>query len=438
MYRTIARTALALAVASAGWAVAAGSAGASSAALPTLTFKRAQAIAAPQEVTMTFKAALSAPSPSTVSVDYATKDGTAVAGTDYVATSGTLSIAAGATSGSVTVTLLPVALGADGSDKTFTLALSAPIGATLARNSVRGIIHPGVYDTGSKDTFGHAVINPASTTAYLTVPTLNEVAVLNLATGTYGKPIPVGSDPQGIDITPDGRTLLVCDSGGQTISKVRIATRTVTTITTPPGFDSETPYSIAALNNGHAIYTTTFAGSGFGAHAYDLNLSTGTSKVASGIGINGQVTEVSPVSRSENYSTAGVVLGDDSGGPFDVYTAATHSVVSGSLNSFISSSSLDGNGGTMLIDGVYVIGAATGSLLGTISDPGGSSVLNRSGSTGYVLEAQSIVKLNIARFLPGKRIGLPQPASGGAQLALSPNGLVLVAETVGGATIVRL
>lgn len=435
MYKAIVRGALALAVAAAGFLAVTGAA---SAALPTLRFKPAQAIASPDGGTITFRARLSAASASTVSVHFATQDGTAVAGTDYVATSGTLEFPAGTTRRSVRVALLPVPLGAGGSDKTFTLVLSNPVGATLATPSVTGTIHPDVFVTGSADTFADVVINPASTTAYLTVPAKNEVAVLNLKTGTYGRAIPVGSDPQGIDITPDGKTLLVCDSGGQTISKVDIATRTVTTIITPPGNLNDTPLSIAVMNNGNALYSTTFSGSGFGANVYDLNLSTGTSTLVSNVGFGGQVTEVTPLSRSQDHSTVGIVLGDDSGGFFDVYTAATGNVVSGSLNTFISSSSLDGDGSTMLIDGRYVIDAATGTLLGTISDSGGSSVLNATGTFGFCLQAQSIVALNITRFLPGKTINLPQPASGGAQLARSDNGDVLVAETGGGATIVEL
>src|SRR5215472_2472986 len=438
MYRTIVRAALALAVTAAGALAATGGASASTAAPPVLSFSRGRAIASPHGATMTFTAKLSAAATSTVTVHYITKNGTALAGKDYVATSGTLQLSAGSTSGSVTVTLLPVTLGAGRSNKTFSLDLSNPRGATLARPSVTGTIHPDVFDTGSPDAFADVVINPASTVAYFTVPLLNEVAVLHLATGTYGKPIPVGSNPHGIDITPDGKTLYVCDTGGQTISKVNIAARKVTTITTPSSFTNDTPYTIAVMNNGHAIYTTTFAGSGFGGHAYDLNLSTNVSTVVSNLGIGGQTTEATPVSRSADYSTVGAVLGDDSGGPFDVYVAATGNVASGGLSDFISSGSLDGDGSTMLIDGRYVIDAPAAALLGTISDSGGSSVLYASGSTGYVLETQSIVKLIIKRFLTGKKISLPQPANGGAQLALSPSGSILVAETVGGATIVEI
>ena len=322
--------------------------------------------------------------------------------------------------------------------------IASPHGATLAywaaRSAASAATHPGVLLAPS-GTFADAVINPASTTAYLTAPSLNDVYPLNLTTGKYGRPIPVGSVPQGIDITPNGKTLYVCDSGGQTISRVDIATRKVTTIITPPGTLNDTPFSIAVMNNGHAIYTTTFNGSGFGAYAYDLNLRTGTSTRATGLGIiDGQVTEDSPVSRSGGHSTVGLVIGDDSGGSFDVYTAATGRVVSGSLNDFITSSSLDGNGSKMLVSGnfgTYVIDAATGSLLGTIACARGNSVLNATGSTGYCVLAQSVVKLRVNRFLTGGTISLPQPTTPGALPALSPNGLFLVIESNGGATIVK-
>jgi hypothetical protein len=411
-------------------------------ALPSLTVNGTQGIASPHGGALTFRAALSAASASAVTVHFATEDGTAVAGADYTAASGTLTIPAGSTSGSVKVTLLAQPLGAAGSDKAFTLALSHPAGATLATKSATGTVHPGVYLAASAKTFADAVVNPASATAYLTVPALNKVAVLNLKTGRYGRAIRVGSAPLGLDITPDGKTLYVCDSGGQTISRVDLATREVTTITTPPGDLNETPLTIAVMNNGNAIYTTTFAGSGFGGHAYDLNLSTGVSTLVTGLGSpGGQVTEASPVSRSRDYSTVGLVIGDDSRGAFDVYTAATGKVVSGSLNDEIASSSVNGDGSTMLVSGngaTYVIDAATGSLLGSIGCARGLSVLNASGSTGYCVVGQSVVTLNVKRFLTGQVINLPQQATSGALPALSPNGRVLVVPSNGGATIVEV
>jgi hypothetical protein len=77
-----------------------------------------------------FTVSLSAASGSAVTVAYATSNGTAVAGSDYTATSGTLSFAVGITSRTVAVPVTPDTL--DEVDETFNLVLSAPVGATLA------------------------------------------------------------------------------------------------------------------------------------------------------------------------------------------------------------------------------------------------------------------------------------------------------------------
>lgn len=84
---------------------------------------------AAEGATATFAIALSAVSGRAVSVAYATADGSATAGQDYVARSGTVTIAAGATTASVGVPLVDDA--ADEPDETFTLGLSAPSAATL-------------------------------------------------------------------------------------------------------------------------------------------------------------------------------------------------------------------------------------------------------------------------------------------------------------------
>ena len=74
----------------------------------------------------------------TVSVDYATSDGSADAGDDYTATSGTLSFSAGTTTQSI-----PVEIKDDienESDETFTVTLSNPSGADLGTSSATGTI----------------------------------------------------------------------------------------------------------------------------------------------------------------------------------------------------------------------------------------------------------------------------------------------------------
>ena len=85
-----------------------------------------------------FTVTLDSAASATVTVDYATSDGTADAGDDYTATSGTLTFAAGTTSGTVTV---PIADdNVNESDETFTVTLSNASGATLGTASATGTI----------------------------------------------------------------------------------------------------------------------------------------------------------------------------------------------------------------------------------------------------------------------------------------------------------
>ena len=74
----------------------------------------------------------------TVTVDYATADGTATAGADYTATSGTLRFAAGETSKTVSVTVLDDAH--DDGGETVTLTLSNPSGGRLTDGQATGTI----------------------------------------------------------------------------------------------------------------------------------------------------------------------------------------------------------------------------------------------------------------------------------------------------------
>ena len=72
-----------------------------------------------------------------VTVSYATADGTAVAGEDYEATSGTLTFAAGETEQTVAVTVIDAV---EDSGETFRLVLSGPAGAELADAEATGTI----------------------------------------------------------------------------------------------------------------------------------------------------------------------------------------------------------------------------------------------------------------------------------------------------------
>jgi hypothetical protein len=96
---------------------------------PTVQFSGAAYSVGEGAGTATVSATLSAAPAMTVTVDYATSDGTAEAGSDYTAISGTLAFAPGQMSRSFTVTIFDDEC--DESNETVNLALSDPINATL-------------------------------------------------------------------------------------------------------------------------------------------------------------------------------------------------------------------------------------------------------------------------------------------------------------------
>ena len=98
---------------------------------------------------LVFTATLSHASSRTVTVDYATSDGTAVAGSDYTAASGALTFNAGDTSQTVQVTVLTDS--EDESQETLTLSLSNPSQATLDDATGAGAIENGESSSGTHE-----------------------------------------------------------------------------------------------------------------------------------------------------------------------------------------------------------------------------------------------------------------------------------------------
>ena len=87
---------------------------------------------------LAFAVTLDRSTSAAVQVDYATRDGTAQAGSDYTASSGTLSFAPGETAKTVTVAVLDDSH--DEGSETLTLVLSNPSGAYLADGEATGTI----------------------------------------------------------------------------------------------------------------------------------------------------------------------------------------------------------------------------------------------------------------------------------------------------------
>ena len=124
-----------------------------------------------------FTVRLSAASGAEVSVSYATADGTAAAGSDYTAASGTLRFEPGATEQTITVTMLDD--DESESEETFTVELSSPSGATMEDGTATGTItdDDDAPELSIDDAAAVSEGEPAEFTVRLSVPSAAEVAV---------------------------------------------------------------------------------------------------------------------------------------------------------------------------------------------------------------------------------------------------------------------
>jgi len=172
--------------------------------------------------TASFIVSLSSPSGQTVTVDYATQDGTATAGSDYTATAGTLTFPPG-----TTVLPLPVSVNGDvapETNETFFVNLSNPANATVADGQGLGTIADD--DTGIVLFINDVTVtegNAGTTTATFTVSLSSGVGqqvTVDYATanGTATAPadylaaagtltFPPGSTTQNVSVTVNGDLL---------------------------------------------------------------------------------------------------------------------------------------------------------------------------------------------------------------------------------------
>ncbi|WP_153538642.1 beta-propeller fold lactonase family protein [Streptomyces sp. RB17] len=129
--------------------------------------------------------------------------------------------------------------------------------ANFASNTVS------VIDTASNTVVGSPVpvgtnpagvaITPDGRHAYVTNQTSNDVSVIDTASNTVvGSPIPVGTNPFGIAITPDGRHAYVTNFGSNQVSVIDTASNTVVD-TIPVG---TFPLGIAITPDGRHAYVT--------------------------------------------------------------------------------------------------------------------------------------------------------------------------------------
>ncbi len=167
----------------------------------------------------TFVVTLTPAGTKTVTVNYSTSNGSAVAGTDYTATTGTLTFSPGVTSQSVNVAITPITSSTP--DRSFYLSLASPVASQVLRTSAEAIIVDTVAPTSGKSYLtvsDQTLVAPSSGTSTATF-------TVNL-TPAAPTPVTVGyttadySAVAGIDYTPVRGTLTF--AAGQTAQTIAV------------------------------------------------------------------------------------------------------------------------------------------------------------------------------------------------------------------------
>jgi len=100
------------------------------------------------------------------------------------------------------------------------------------------------------------VMTPDGRTAYVADAGSGTVTPIDTATRRAGKAITVGTDPQAIVMTPDGRTAYVADSGSGTVTPIDTATRRAG----KPIRVGTDPRAMAVTPDGRTVYVLNWAG----------------------------------------------------------------------------------------------------------------------------------------------------------------------------------
>ncbi|HEX8273491.1 MAG TPA: hypothetical protein VF615_12720 [Longimicrobiaceae bacterium] len=170
-----------------------------------------------------------------------------------------------------------------------------------------------------------AMIDVRRNRAYLSIPSANQVAVLDLASMTFAAPIAVPS-PAGIDLTPGGDSLVVGLRNAGALAVVNLATRARTDVrleTTPSTLEVG-PGILRVASNGKVLVLITFAGSGVGGELLEYDLRTGRQQARAEAGSGGKLSSDARIARSGNGARVLVRDGAAGGGMgAAIYDAAT-------------------------------------------------------------------------------------------------------------------
>ena len=201
--------------------------------------------------------------------------------------------------------------------------------------------------------------SPDGRTVYVANYLSNNVSVIATATNTVTATIAVGSAPQGVAVSPDGRTVYVANEFSNSVSVIAAATNTVAA-TIAVG---DNPFGVAVSPDGRTVYVANFGANSVSVIATATNTVTATVAV----GANPSGVAVSPDGRTvyvTNFESNNV----------SVIAAATNTVTATIAVGYIPQGvAVSPDGGTVYVanhsassNNVSVIAAATNTVTATI------------------------------------------------------------------------
>ena len=300
------------------------------------------------------------------------------------------------------------------------------------------------------------VIDDACKYVYVTNGTLDRVEVFSIGDNALKAPIPVGPQPWGLDVTPDGSSIYVANFGANSISVVDPAMRSERRrIYVPPlSIFNDTPYSVAIADNGLALFSTATAGvSGYEGRVEQLDLATDAVTLRTDFQVFpgsphlfGRTTSSTFIKASGDRSKIGIVVGNISDGPAFLYDAATDSFPADTrLNDFLSGVGLNGDGSTLLLGGRMRFLDSSLALLGSSTDCAKAVAIDPLKPVGYRAIGSQVEQMSLPTFEfiqsleLGDDSGFNPPGcfGGPSRMAISRDGRILAVITENGFSLVR-
>jgi hypothetical protein len=184
------------------------------------------------------------------------------------------------------------------------------------------------------------VFDPVYQILYITTQS-GTVERYDVTTKEFLSPWAIGGTLGGVDVTPNGDTVLVCDRSYDTttdvgyIHRVDALSGIVTTLEFPldggqPSFTETGSWDVVAMNNGKAFFTADFVGSAWvPLHELDLATNTIVDRPSSTFSGFNEVRERTWLYRDANHSVMLGLESNSSAGPVFSYFAGTDSFIAG-------------------------------------------------------------------------------------------------------------